>query len=84
MPTWLQRSIMTISAVIAVTALVQWGACRFYTLPTAWPWYAKYVGTEQGARIDITPLGCNDVDNRTITVLMTVLTTLISLSRNAE
>lgn len=84
MPTWLQRSVMTLAAVIALTALAQWGACRFYTLPNAWPWYAKYVNTAEGSKIDITPLGCNDVDNRTIAVLMGVLTTLISLSRNAE
>jgi hypothetical protein len=29
-------------------------------------------------------MGCSDVDSRTITVMMGVLTTLISLSRNAE
>jgi hypothetical protein len=75
---------MALSAAIAMTALTQWGSCRFYTLPMVWPWYVKYAETEQGAKIDITPFGCNDVDNRTIAVLMGVLTTLISLSRNAE
>lgn len=62
----------------------QWASCRFMVLPRVWPWYAKYIGTPQGARIDPTPMGCNDVDNRSIAVLMGVLTTLISLSRKAE
>ena len=53
-------------------------------LPTVWPWYAKYVGTPEGEKIDPSPMGCNDVDARTIAVLMGVLTTLISLSRNAD
>lgn len=29
-------------------------------------------------------MGCNDADTRVMTVLMGLLTTLISLSRNAE
>jgi hypothetical protein len=62
-------------------AAAQWGACRFYVLPQVWPWYAKYSGA---AEIDAAPMGCNDVDARTVTVLMGVLTTLISLSRNAD
>ena len=62
-------------------AAAQWGACRFYVLPQVWPWYAKYNGT---AEIDAAPMGCNDVDARTVTVLMGVLTTLISLSRKAD
>jgi len=49
-----------------------------------WPWYAKYIGTEQSEKIDPAPMGCNDADNRSIAVLMGLLTTLISLSRNAE
>lgn len=84
MPNWLWRSIVSISAAIAVVAILQWGACRFYVLPTVWPWYAKHVGTEMGDRIDPSPMGCNDVDTRSITVLMGVLTTLISLSRKAD
>jgi hypothetical protein len=84
MPNWLWRSIVSVSAVIALVAVMQWGACRFYVLPTIWPWYAKHVGTDQGERIDPSPMGCNDVDTRSITVLMGVLTTLISLSRKAD
>lgn len=84
MPKWLWRSVISLSAVIAVVATSQWAACRFYVLPTVWPWYAKYVGTEQGDKIDPEPMGCMDSDTRAITVLMGLLTTLISLSRNAD
>lgn len=84
MPNWLWRSVVSVSAMISLLAVMQWGACRFYVLPQVWPWYAKYVATDEGARVDPTPMGCNDVDNRTVTVLMGVLTTLISLSRKAE
>ena len=84
MPNWLWRSIVSTAAVISIVTILQWGSCRFYVLPQIWPWYAKYVGTEQGSKIDPTPFGCNDVDTRTIAVLMGVLTTLISLSRKAD
>jgi hypothetical protein len=63
---------------------LQWASCRFYVWPMVWPWYAKYIGTENGQKIDTTPLGCNDVDARTMATMMTVLTTLISLSRKAD
>jgi hypothetical protein len=84
MPNWLWRSVVGTSAAIVVLSMLQWGSCRFYTLPKVLPWYARYVGTPQSKPIDPTPLGCNDTDARTITVMMGVLTTLISLSRNAE
>lgn len=84
MTNWLWRSIVGTAAAIVLVSAVQWGACRFYVIPSMWPWYAKYVGTAEGERIDPTPLGCTDVDSRTITVMMGVLTTLISLSRNAK
>ena len=84
MPVWLWRSVVGTSAAIVLLSILQWGACRFYVLPTVFPWYAKWVGTEQGKAIDPTPMGCNDTDARTITVMMGVLTTLISLSRKAE
>ena len=85
MPAWLWRSIVATSMAIVVVATSQWASCRFYTLPkVVWPWYAKWVGTPQGKMIDPAPMGCNDTDARTITVLMGVLTTLISLSRRAE
>jgi len=84
MPTWLWRSIVGVSATIVVVAAGQWASCRFLVLPRIWPWYAAYIGTPQGKSIDPTPMGCNDVDARTITVMMSVLTTLISLSRKAE
>jgi len=84
MPTWLWRSVVGTSAAIVLLSILQWGACRFYVLPTVFPWYAKWVGTPQGKAIDPAPMGCNDTDARTITVMMGVLTTLISLSRKAE
>lgn len=84
MPTWLWRSIIGISLSITVLSGAQWASCRFYVLPQIWPWYAKYVGTPEGEKIDPSPMGCSDVDSRTIAVMMGVLTTLISLSRNAE
>jgi hypothetical protein len=84
MPNWLWRSVVGTSLAIVVLSVAQWGACRFYVLPKVWPWYARYVGTPQGKAIDPAPMGCNDTDARTITVMMGVLTTLISLSRKAE
>ncbi len=84
MPNWLWRSIVGVAAMLTIMASAQWGACRFYVLPQVWPWYAKYSGTPKGDKIDPTPMGCNDVDARTVTVLMGVLTTLISLSRKAD
>ena len=84
MPTWLWRSIVGTSAAIVLIAGIQWASCRFYVLPKVWPWYAAWIGTPQGKSIDPTPMGCNDADARTITVMMSVLTTLISLSRKAE
>ena len=83
-PAWLWRSIVGLSTVIALVTTLQWASCRFYVLPTVWPWYAKYIGTEQSEKIDPGPMGCTDADGRSIAVLMGLLTTLISLSRNAE
>ena len=84
MPNWLWRSVVGISTTIALLTILQWGSCRFYVLPTVWPWYAKHIGTDQSEKIDPAPMGCADADNRTVSVLMALLTTLISLSRNAE
>lgn len=85
MPTWLWRSIVSLSAAITVVAAGQWASCRFYILPkVVWPWYARYIGTPQHEQIDPAPMGCIDSDTRTINVMLGVLTTLISLSRKAE
>lgn len=84
MPNWLCKLIAGVSASIILLSAAQWGACRFYVLPAVWPWYAKYSGTSQSKNIDPQPMGCNDVDSRTVSVLLGVLTTLISLSRKAE
>lgn len=77
----MSRLISFIAIIIVVLSIGQWGVCRFIVLPSVWPWYAKYVGTEHGRYIDPSPMGCNDVDSRVSTVLMGVLTTVISLSR---
>lgn len=84
MPNWLWRSIVTTSMAIVLLSCAQWYSCRYTVWPQVFPWYAKWVGTPQGKSIDPTPMGCNDVDARTVTVMMGVLTTLISLSRRAE
>jgi hypothetical protein len=84
MPTWLWRSIVSTSAIIALVSVLQWGSCRFYVLPIVWPWYAKYIGTANANKLDLTLIGCNDVDARTVATMMGVLTTLISLSRKAD
>lgn len=84
MPTWLWRSIVATSAVLALVVVAQWAACRFYVLPQVWPWYARYIGTPQGKAIDPAPMGCNDADARATAALSGVLTTLISLSRRAD
>jgi hypothetical protein len=84
MPKWLSRSIIGMSIAIAVVTTAQWASCRFYVLPSVWPWYARYSGTQAPQKISLAPMGCEDADGRTITVMMTILTTLISLSRNAD
>lgn len=84
MPNWLWRSIIGVSGVISLVAILQWGSCRFYVFPKVWPWYAKYIGTDVGKQLDLTPMGCVDADSKAITVLMGVMTTLISLSRKAD
>lgn len=84
MPTWLWRSIVGISGIISLTAILQWGSCRFYVLPQVWPWYIKNIATQNNTKIDTIPIGCNDIDARTIASMMAVLTTLISLSRKAD
>jgi hypothetical protein len=84
MPTWLWRSVVSIAALISLMSILQWASCRFYVLPTIWPWYARYIGTDQGGKIDFTPIGCTDVDAKAVATMMAVLTTLISLSRRAD
>lgn len=46
--------------------------------------YSQFMGAKDGAKIDLSPIGCNDVDARTMAAMMAVLTTLISLSRKAD
>jgi hypothetical protein len=84
MPNWLWRSIVAISAGIAILSAGQWASCRFFVLPSVWPTYVNSQQSRDGKSIDVQPMGCNDVDARTVTVMMSVLTTLISLSRRAE
>jgi len=84
MPHHLPRPIAIVAMAIISISAAQWISCRFYVLPTVWPWYARWVGTPQGKLIDPAPMGCNDVDTRTITAMMAVLTTLISLSKSSN
>ena len=84
MSDWLRKAIITTALSILIVATAQWATCRFYVLPTIWPWYAKWVGTPQGERIDPAPLGCTDTDSRTMTVMLSVFTTLISLSKKID
>lgn len=84
MPSWLWRSIVATCGSIIFLTISQWAVCRFHVLPSVWPWYAKYSGVPNTKNIDITPMGCVDIDSRSITALLGVLTTLISLSRRAE
>lgn len=84
MPAWLWRSIVSVSALMALLAVGQWASCRFYVLPAVWPIYANSQLEKDAKAIDPQPMGCNDVDARTMTVMMGILTTLISLSRRAE
>ena len=84
MSDWLRKSIIATALSILIVATAQWATCRFYVLPTIWPWYAKWVGTPHGERIDPAPLGCTDTDSRTMTVMLSVFTTLISLSKKID
>lgn len=84
MTSWLWRSIVATASAVLIVSALQWGTCRFYVLPSALPWYEKISGQTKQDKAAPDIIGCNDVDARTITVMMSVLTTLISLSRNAE
>lgn len=84
MPTWLWRSVISVSFAISVLSIGQWASCRFYVLPAIWPAYVNNNNAKDNKSFDAQAMGCNDVDARTIAVMMAVLTTLISLSRNAE
>lgn len=84
MPTWLWKSIISVSFAISILSIGQWASCRFYVLPTMWPVYLNNTNEKDKKIIDAQQLGCADVDARTIAVMLSVLTTLISLSRKAE
>lgn len=84
MPGWLWRSVLGITVATAVLTVAQWGSCTFYVMPKVWPWYAKYKGTEVGEQIDPRPMGCDDINGRSIATMMGLLTTLISLSRRGD
>ena len=84
MSTWLKKCIGFTAVVILTASATQWATCRFYVLPQVWPWYAKWVGTSQGQLIDPAPMGCSDTDSRTMTIMLSVFTTLISLSKSIE
>lgn len=84
MPLWLWRSIVGVASTTALLVIMQWAACTFYVMPKIWPWYAKYRGTPQAEKIQMPPVGCEDASGRSVAALMALLTTLISLSRQAD
>ncbi len=84
MPSWLWRSIVGVAATTTLLVILQWGACTFYVMPKVWPWYARYKGTDVSQKIEIPPVGCEDSAGRSVAALMGLLTTLISLSRQAD
>lgn len=84
MPVWLWRSIVGVASTTALLVILQWGACTFYVMPKVWPWYAKYKGTAVAERIEMPAIGCEDASGRSVAALMALLTTLISLSRQAD
>lgn len=84
MPRWLWRSIVGVSATTALLVILQWASCTFYVMPKIWPWYAQYKGTAVGEKIQMPPVGCEDASGRSVAALMALLTTLISLSRQAD
>lgn len=84
MPNWLWRSVVGIAATTAVLSVAQWMNCALVVAPRQWPFYAKYIGTDAGSKLEPRVLGCEDSDNRTIAVMMGLLTTLISLSRQTN
>jgi hypothetical protein len=83
MPKWLWQSIIGLSVFIALITGGQWLACRFYVLPMVWTEFVNKAEVNK-SKLEMSPVGCIDADSRAITVLMGLLTTLISLSRNAD
>lgn len=82
MPVWLWRSIVGTGISIIALALAQWYSCRFYVLPSILPLMSKESAGK--GQVDTQLLGCSDTDSKSIAVVVSVLTTLISLSRKAE
>jgi len=82
MPPWLSKSITGTSIAVIAMAALQWGACRFYVLPSITQ--ALINSVETGKEVNIQSTGCADSDSRTVTVAVGVLTTLISLSRSSQ
>lgn len=84
MPNWLWRSVVGVAAATAVLSIAQWVNCALVVAPRQWPFYAQYIGTDIGDKLQPRVLGCEDNDNRTVAVMMSLLTTLISLSRQTN
>jgi hypothetical protein len=82
MPSWLWKSIAGTCSTILLLVVVQWAACRFYVIPSIMPLLQSK--NSSGKIPDLQLLGCTDTDSKTVAVGMSVLTTLISLSRKAE
>lgn len=80
MPSWLWRTIVAVAALLALLAALQWASCTFYVLPR-WPALTQVRRADASAG----PGGlCEDAAGRSQAALMALLTTLISLSRQAK
>jgi hypothetical protein len=84
MPNWLWRSIASVSATIAALAILQWGACTFWVVPKFWNIQTSSALNAKEKTSQPTQSGCEDASGRSVAALMALLTTLISLSRQAK
>lgn len=82
MPNWLWRSIAAVSGTVALMALLQWASCTFWVLPRSSALQGQPAGQAHGA--PALALGCDDPGTKATAALMALLTTLISLSRQAD
>lgn len=82
MPVWLWRSISAVSGTVALMAVLQWASCTFWIIPKLGPIQTPTAGQQRS-----TPglmSGCDDPGGKSVAALMALLTTLISLSRQAD
>lgn len=82
MPNWLWRSIAVVSGTVALVAVMQWASCVFWVLPRLGP--LQPPASSQPRNPSAMVAGCDDPGGKSIAALMALLTTLISLSRQAD